>query len=202
MDKRITHEESLQIINEMISEARNSFSADNAKSIIFMGYTVIIVAILNIALLYTLSNPANSYFVWFLMAPASLLNHLYIRKSSSEVATHISKVISAIWAAYSISIIILLSTLFAIIIILKDWKLTAYIMPTILCLTALGQYITSIACKFKPYKTGAVFFWLGALSCVAFLFTPYYAVMQFIILIICMLLGFIAPSMQLKKTLK
>lgn len=200
MDKRITHQESLQIINEMISEARNKFSAGNAKSIIFMGYTVIAVSLLNIILLYTLSNPANSFFVWFLMMPASLINHLYIKKNISVVATHISKVISAIWTAYLISIITLLGTLFAIIFILEDWQLTAYIMPMILCLTALGLYATGVACKFKPYETGAIFFWLGALGCVALLFTPYYAFMQFVILIVCMLLGFIAPSMKLKKT--
>lgn len=201
MEKQITEQESLRIINEMIMEARNDFSQTHIKPFVFMGWATICVAVLNIILIHTLTIPSYSFFAWLLMIPFSLINRIMEsrREKRAKFVTHIGKTISAVWDAFLISLIVLLITVFSIVFIAKSWQFTAFIMPSILSLLGLAMYVTSIACKFKPYRTGAILFWLGALLGVCLLLTPYFSTLQFVILIICMLLGFILPSLQLKK---
>lgn len=201
MKTKLDQQESLQIINEMIVEARSTFTRENAKPIIYMGYIVAGIAILNIVLLYTLSIPSYSFFIWLLMLPIAIVNSSLAQKRRQDrgAGTHLEKVISAVWNAYGISMIVLLTIIFSLICITNKWEYTIFITPIILTLTGLAQYITAVICKFRPYKVGAIVFWLGALICIITIFTGSYVVLQFVVLAVCMLLGFVAPSHLLSK---
>lgn len=201
METKLNQQQSLQFITEMISEARNSFSADSSKSMTRMGWIVAGLAICNFALLYLLPEPSYSYFLWLLMIPVSLINsYVGERKSKSlEVVTHLQKVIQSTWNAFGVSIALFLSIVFISVYLTQTWHFVIVITPVILVFTGLAQYITGVVCKFKPYLVGALVFWVGALVSSLLSFAGDLASFQFVVLALCMILGFIVPSHKLRK---
>lgn len=200
METKLNQQESLRIISQMISEARNSFSADSSKSMTRMGWAVAALALCNFALIYLLPEPSYSFFLWLLMIPISLVNsYVNERKSQSqEVVTHLQKIIQSTWNAFGMSIALFLSIIFLLVYMVESWHFVALITPVILVLTGLAQYITGVVCKFRPYVMGAFVFWVGALISV-FVVASEYAATQFVILALCMVFGFIIPSHKLRK---
>lgn len=200
METKLNQQESLRLITQMISEARNSFSTDSSKSMTRMGWVVAAVALCNFALLYLLPEPSYSFFIWLVMIPVSLVNsYVNERKSQSqEVVTHLQKIIQSTWNAYGMSIALFLSILFLLVYLGNTWKFVALITPAILVMTGLAQYVTGVVCKFRPYVVGALVFWLGALVS-TFVVVSNYAQWQFVILALCMVCGFIIPSRMLQK---
>lgn len=200
METKPNQQDSLRIINEMIAEARNTFTEGNAKTMINMGYIVATISILNIVLLYTLSTPSYSFFIWLLMLPITLIDSYLSKKRRQKTGatTHLEKIISAVWGAYGISMIVLLTIIFSFVYITDKWEYVALITPVILTFLGMAQCVTAIVCKYKPYKIAAYVFWLGALICIFIVLTPY-AVLQFVVLAICMILGFVVPSRLISK---
>ena len=108
METKLTEQESLAIINEMIVRARNNVQKGSATNIIYNGYAVAAVSILNFILLYLLPGKYEHYSfnVWWLMLPSGIINHFLERKidRSAIVKTQIDGIISAIWKAFGISV--------------------------------------------------------------------------------------------------
>lgn len=201
MENKITEQDSLRIINEMVAEARNNFNSESSKIMEFMGYCVSVTSLLNIILWYTLENPSYSFFVWFLMIPASLIDAYMAkkRKMKVKVVTHVENIVDMIWRVFGAMNIIFLATIFTWAVKGDLWILTIMIMPCILLFTAFATYITGVACRYAPFKRGGVIFGLGAVACIGIALTPYYAALQFVVLIICMIFGFIIPARQANK---
>lgn len=200
MGTNMDHVNSIKLIAEMISEAKNSFSKNSSKSMSYMGWYVTILALCNFAWLLFFQNSNYSYLIWLLMAPISLFNS-YINKKKhieKDVITHFQKIILCIWNVYVICIILLLCIIFLSVYFTGNWIFTLLIIPLILTLTGFAQYITGITCKFKPYTIGAFVFWGGALISILLMFWLNSA-FQFIVLAICMVLGFVIPSHMLQK---
>ena len=122
---------------------------------------------------------------------------------SAIVKTQIDDIISTLWRGFSISIIILLSILFSLALIFHTWHYFAVITPIIMIMTALVEFGMAKACRFKPFFWGAIGFWTGALLCCLF---SYFVLkrgdIQFLILALCMILGFVIPGYQLNKSAK
>lgn len=199
-------QDSLKLINEMISQAKNNIQVGTADGMIRAGYSASIIAVLNIILIYTLPNPYLSFFAWTLMIPVTIIGHYIDKKKdrSSIVKTHIDTIISKTWLAFSCSVWILILTIISMSYILHEWTLTILIMPTILTLTGLAQYITGIACRYKPFTNAAYIFGAGAIMCVLLMLVAgeYFGVGQFIILIVCMITGFCIPGHIMNKKAK
>lgn len=200
MEKRLTNKESLSIINEMISQARNNFQKDSALPSIIAGYCVAGVAILNFILLFVMPHPEYSFHVWWLMVPMWVVIKIANRKQEQKtlMKTHIDNIVGKMWQAYGYSIIISLLSIFGLTFALDSWLLPALITPTLFMLTGLVQYITGTAFRFRPYIYGGIIFWVGALLAVAVYFTNASA-FQFIILALCMILGFVIPGYKANK---
>lgn len=201
METKLTQQDSLRIINEMIAEARSNFNVSNTKSMEFMGYAVSGVALLNIALIYLLPNPNYSFFVWLLMFGFSFIDRIASKKRNKNRSayTHIERLVSTAWSIFGISNILFLIIIFTLVFITKNWIFSLAIMPGILLLVGMIQYITGIAYKTKEYKVGGCILGFGVIACLILAFTPYYGIGQFVILIICMLTGFVFPARKLNK---
>jgi len=160
--------DSLKLINEMINQAKDNIQIGAADGIIRAGYSASIIALLNIILIFALPNPYLSFFAWTLMIPVTIVGNYIDRKKdrSSIVKTHIDTIISKTWIAFSWAVWILVLTIISMSYIMNSWKLTALIMPTILTFTGLAQYITGIACRYKPFTNAAYIFGSGAIMCV------------------------------------
>jgi len=195
MEKNFTEQDSLNLINEMINQARNNFQRGSATSSIFSGYVVAATAFANFVLTYTMKSPNQSFWIWLIMIPmviiSIIINHRH--KKHVEVKTHIDKIVSNIWIAFAISVGVLLFSIYGTALAIKSSYLSILITPVILTMMGAAQFATSVACRFKPYLYGALVFWIGTLACViSYSYGAGRA--QFIILGVCTILGLCLPG--------
>jgi len=207
METKFTEQESFAVINEMIDRARNNVQKGSANGMIYNGYAVAVVAILNFILLNVLpeSNQDWAFSVWWLMIPSAFVSYYVKHRAgrSAIVKTHIDGMISTLWRGFSISIIVLLSILFSLSLTMDTWHYFAVINPTIMIMTALVEFGLAKACRFKPFFWGAIGFWVGALICCFFTYFVLRRIdAQFLVLALCMILGFVIPGYQLNKLAK
>ena len=206
METKFTEQESLAIINEMIDRARNNVQKRNSNSLIYNGYAVAFVAILNFILLRLLPEADKNWsnWVWALMIPSFFISR-YVQSRVNRLAivkTQIDGIISSLWNGFAISIAVLLSILFSMAFVFQVWHYFAMITPTILIMTALAEFGMAKACRFKPFFWGAIGFWAGAVLCCCSYFVFKDGDVQILILALCMILGFVIPGYQLNKLAK
>lgn len=201
MEKDFTQQESLKLINEMINQAKNNVQKGAADSMILWGYATAIVAIANFVLLHTLDKPYMSFHIWWAMILVGIISAiLNRRKEKSEIVkTHIDRIVSSAWNGFAISNIIFLISVFGIIYLTNSWVITWIIMPVILSIMGLAQYVTAIACRYKLFLYAACIFWGGALVCLISFYIHPQSDIQFIILAACMILGLAIPGHMLNK---
>lgn len=204
MEKNFTEQDSLRLINEMISQARNNVQKGSADSMILWGYATAIVAIANFVLLYTLEKPYYSFNIWWAMVLVGIVSRIMNNRNdkSSIVKTHIDKIISSAWDGFAISVIIFLIIVFTSCFLTHSYTQTWIITPVILAILGLAQYVTATACRHKLFYYAAIIFWCGALVCLASFFIFPQAGTQFIILAICMILGLAIPGHVLNRKAK
>lgn len=206
IESKFNEQDSLKLINDMISQVKSNIQIGAADSMIRSGYTVIVISLINIILIYTLPNPFISFFAWTLMIPISIINYFIDKKKdkSAIVKTHIDRIIGKTWRAFGWSVWVFLAILFAMVYIMDTWLFCLLIMPVILTLTGLAQYVTATATKYNPFLRGAYVFWAGAILCAILLFVAkeHYAAGQFVILSICMVVGFCIPGHVLNNKAK
>ena len=195
MGNNFTEQDSLRLINEMISQARNNFQKGGIRASIFSGYMVAVTAFANFILIHTLENPNQSFWIWLTMIPMMIISRIISRQDSKNatVKTHIDKIVRYIWNAFAISVSIFLITIYGTAYALQSSYLGILITPIILTMMGAAQFTTSIACRFRPYLYGACVFWGGALMCtLSYIFAN--GDIQFIILGICAILGLCVPG--------
>ena len=201
MEKNFNHEESLSLINEMIHRAQNNVQKKRQFSMIFWGYTIAVVAVLNYVLLHTLGNPVQSFWVWCLTFPAWIISYFIHRhvNQSVKVKTYIDKLGHLIWNGYLFGVIVLLIIIFAAAIKHQLPAMFILITPVIMILIGISEFTTACIYRYKVWFWIAALFGVGAIVAV---FLP--NDLQFIILAVCMVLGFVVPGYilnhQLKKT--
>lgn len=195
MEKNFSEQDSLKLINEMISQARNNFQKGRSNSSIFCGYVVAATAFANFILIHTMEDPNLSFWIWLVMIPMMIISGIISRKHQREstVRTHIDKIVSNIWNAFAISIGILLISIYGTAYAVHSSYLGILITPVILTMMGSAQYATSVVCRFKPYLYGALIFWAGALLCVGSYLLKEFS-LQFVILGVCAILGLSIPG--------
>jgi hypothetical protein len=211
MESKFTEQESLAIISEMIDRARNNIQKGAGTFMIYWGIMVAIAALLNIALvfiLHSMSLPLNySFNIWWIMLPAWIGSFLLGRKKdrSAIVKSHIDNIISFTWRAFGISNVILLLMIFGLAHSLKEYNHFFHLInPVILLMTGIGEFVTAKACRFRPFLNGAIAMWIGSPACAfaVILFRGNGVLVQFLILAICMIIGFVIPGYKLNKLAK
>lgn len=210
--RKFTEQESLAVISEMISRARNNVQKGAGTHMIFWGYMVAVTALLNIALVYILASMSiqvqYSFNVWWIMAPAWIVSFVLEKKidRSAIVKSHIDSFISATWNAFEISVIIFLLIVFGLSYFLKEYNHFFFLInPIIILMVGLGEYVTSKICRFRPFMHGAIAMWTGSLTgvlAIIFFKDGHGVLVQFVILAICMIIGFVIPGYKLNKSAK
>ncbi|MBB4037121.1 hypothetical protein GGR21_003036 [Dysgonomonas hofstadii] len=205
MEKDFNEQDSLKVINQMIAQVNSNIQIGAASSMVMAGYTVATIAILNIILIHTLDKPYFSFWVWMLMIPYAIIQHFIEKKRDKKaiVRTYMDTIVGKTWKAFTISVVVLLIVIFGLIYISETWILSLLFNPVILTLTGLAQYATAATTRFKPFLWGAFTLWCGAILCMLLL--PLFGKtveIQFVILAICMILGFSLPGHMLNKKAK
>jgi MFS family permease len=211
MDTKFTEQESLAVISEMIDRARNNVQKGSGTFMIYWGSMVAITALLNIVLVYVLVSlsapPHLSFNIWWIMAPAWIVSFRLQRKRNQSVIvkSHIDKIISSVWHAFGISNAIFILIIFGFAYSLHEYKHFFYMInPIIILITGIGEFVTAKACRFRPFLYGAIAMWAGSLlsALAAILWSGTGVLVQFGILAICMIIGFIIPGYKLNKLAK
>jgi hypothetical protein len=206
METKFTEQQSLALISEMIEQARNNFQKGSGNSMIFNGLTVSFLSLVNIVLILILPNPNQSFWIWMLMIPGTFIT-MMINKKARRISmrkTHIDSIISFAWIGFACAVCILLSVIFIIGFGMKYYQLFFLINPCIMIMVGLAEFITAKVCRFKSYFSGAFIMWTGAILCgLSLYFTNAIAmIIQFSILVVCMITGFVIPGYQLNKKAK
>ncbi|MDR2586426.1 MAG: hypothetical protein LBC84_09485 [Prevotellaceae bacterium] len=199
METNLNHEQSLTLINEMISRARNNVQKERRYPLLFWGYTIATVAILNYVLLYVLCNPNLSFWVWCLMLPAWGLSYFIDRKihRTALVKTHIDRIGDGVWKGYGIGVGVFLFTIFAAAFRLQSPVLFSLVTPVILIMVGICEYASACIYRFTPWYRVAALLGAGAIACA---FVP--VQVHFLILALCMILGFVVPGHLLNRQTK
>ena len=201
MDTNFNHEQNLELINEMITRARNNVRINGAYSLIFWGYLTAAVAITNCVLLNTLTNPQQSFWIWSLMLPACVVSYFIERRIDRKtlVKTHIDKVGSMVWSGFFISFVVFMVVINTVSLKYGAQRVFMLNTPVIMIMVGMGQFISACVFRQKMWFAIAALTWTGAITC-AFLGVD----VQFIIFAACMILGFAVPghilSHQAKKS--
>ena len=208
METKFTEQESLTLIGEMIKQARNNFRKGGGNSMIFSGLLVSSVAILNVILALVFIklniNPNLSFWMWCLMIPGIFVGNLIDKKVEREsmVKTHLDSITVSIWRGFLFSIYLFLFVLFCIGFGKKWYELFYLINPVIFVLIGFAEFVSAKVYRFKPYLYGAIIMWVGALVCVALVWTPEPVIFQLLTMAICMFFGFVIPGYKLNKLAK
>jgi len=203
MEKNFTEQDSLKLINEMITQARNNMQKGSVDSLIFAGYSVAITSIINFILLHVLTPAYLSFWIWLLMIPMSVVCLVMGRRNEKKalVKTHVDKTITVVWFSFFITTVLFLACVFTLSFVFKIGMIGIIINPVMLILMGSAQYTTGVISRFAPFRNGAFVFWGGAILSIIY---PLFSGLdlQFIILAVCMIFGFVVPGHILNRKAK
>jgi hypothetical protein len=197
MKTEFTEQESLAIIDEMINRARNNIQKGSADSMIFNGYAVGWIALMNFLLLHII--PATdrnlSFWVWMLMIPAGIIDHFIKRNQdrSAIVKTQIDGIITWMWRGFFVSVIILIVCLLTLTFMISP-LFSLLFTPVIMLFIAIVEFGMAKLTRFKPFYWGAIYFWIGTILCLLSYVVLKSDDLHFLILSACMVAGFIVPG--------
>lgn len=182
-EKELSHEQSLALINSMISKAKNSFHSTGVGAMMW-GIVIAICSLVKLAeIQYDLKLPFDIYLLAFVaLIPQIILN--IKEKKSRKASSYYDDIIGPTWTGFGICIFLLV---LIINMLYKEYgpiyqeyvKLAGhkpafnfheYIMPLFLMLYGLPTFITGMGCRFKPMLIGGIICWI---SCIIAVFTDY-----------------------------
>lgn len=201
MEKTINEQESLQLISEMITQAKNNIRKGDAFSYLLIGYALVATSLLNAILSNVLTPSYLANWSWLIMVPVIFVSFYknYKEGKKAIIRTHIDTIVSGIWKGFMWAMMIVFILLFGFSNAINNWSYMVLITPLILCLTGFAQYMTAIAFRFRPFLWGAVVFWVGAIVCLLYFFYVQDTFWQYIIFAVCMIGGFIIPGHMLNR---
>lgn len=193
MEKTMTPEESIQIIQKTIIRSRENMR-EGSMFYILWGWALILGALTNYVLIkYLLSKEIYEGIWWksllcwgiYILA-ATIIQLVQTFRYSRErmVKTHLSRYIGILWL--SAGIIMAVMVYFAA-------RLDTYPTPLILAVTALANFVTGNIVRYTPLMAGGVIFLVAAV--VAF-HVPGTA--QLLVFAGAMILGYLVPGYMLR----
>jgi len=216
METQLNEKESLNLINEMISTARNNLQKGMGNIFLLWGYLVFAISLVNFILLVVLPQHVNhnSYFIWILMGLGYPVHYRLVTKIQIEklVKTYVDKIMDQVWIAFSISIILVVIGMIGSSLLVmpaftgveKDfgflhWFQWTLMTPFMLLLYGFALFISGKAYDFKPLVRGGIICWVASLFLILSVHHRYMPEIQQVTLAIASLFGFIIPGSILKK---
>lgn len=147
-EKKISEQESLKIISEMIQKAKPNYHT-NGISAIMWGTTIAICGLVSFAQLYW--NFRIGFDIWYLTIVALIPQVIMsIRnRRSRKVVTYIESSLNAIWTVYVISI-------FALVFYLNVAGIVSHYNALFLLIYTIPTLATGLICNYKPMIFGAI----------------------------------------------
>jgi hypothetical protein len=185
-DEKLTQEQSLSLITEMISQAKENYAKGSSFYFLLWGW-VIMTANLGHYLLGKFDLYPYPYVVWLIVIPAIFITIFKSNKarSESDVYTHYDRLYTSLWILVSVCIFITLIFM---------GQLNFNHSPIILIYSGLGTFISGVILKFRPLLVGGIAFFVGAT--VGF-FLP--VIDQYLLSGLLIIVGYLIPGYLLKR---
>lgn len=184
--ENLTNEERLQLITDMIREAKSNVVKGGSFYFLLWGWVVMLANFTHyFAERFQLLNPP--YAVWLITLPAIVFTIIYsVRQGrNAQVYTQLDKVTGYLWIAIFVGIVI---TLMYMPVLRFNHN------PIILILSGIGTFVSGLLLRFRPLLFGGVAIWVGAI--VAFNVS---VSDQQLVASIAILVGYLIPGYLLKR---
>ena len=190
MDERITPEQSLQLITNMINKAKNRFG-ENGHLYLLWGWAVLICSLAQFILINVIKYE-HHYIVWFSMWLVLIYQVIYVRRRKRKVVVraYTDEIIGVVWITFVI-LMFLFGVLFGTVMGQDYYR---FINPVFLALYGMPTVISGTILRFKPLVMGGICCWL--LSIVS-TFLPYDS--QFLLLPLAVIAAWIIPGYLLRN---
>lgn len=186
MEKQLSHQESLQLITEMISNAKRNLAKGGSFYFLLWGA---VVALANFVIYYLINfTEVNEwYWVWLVTVPAVIITIVHARMTASKatVTGPIDHLYGQIWIGIFIAMVITLVFMA---------RINYAVNPIMLIYSGIGTYITGRLSRFQPLIIGSMVLWAAAI--IVFL-TP--VTYQFLIAGLGFVAGYVVPGLMLRK---
>jgi len=163
MESKLTEQQSLKIIQEMIATSKNNLK-DNSFFYLLWGWLVLAASITHFVLIQV--NWEYAFIPWpVLMSAGAIISVIagYRMGKKAKVVSHVDIMIIYLWYAFmAVVFIVLIMALMQKI----AWVAT---YPVIISLYGLGTFVSGGVLKFKPLIIGGIACWV--ISIIAF-FVP------------------------------
>ncbi|MCX6290642.1 MAG: hypothetical protein NT126_02630 [Bacteroidetes bacterium] len=184
-EKQLTETESFELIQKMISSAKEEMEDDSFYYLIW-GWLVFVASISQFVMIRM--NVEMNFLGWLILMPAgALATILYSRRQEKKqrVKTYVDWIMKYVGIAFMVALFIVLFFQFKL-------QLNAY--PMIMMVYGMWLFVSGASIKFKPIIIGGIINWI---LCIASFF---FAVeIQILILASAVMLGYIIPGHMLKN---
>lgn len=185
-DKELTKEQSLQLITDMIGQAKRNFAKGGSFYFLLWGW-VVMLANLGHYILSEHTSFKQFYMVWLITIPAAIITIVYSAKKDREarVKGHLDRMYGMIWLGVFLSVLIVLFFM---------GNVNANVNAIILTFAGLGTFLSGCMLRFNPLILGGVALW--ATSIIAFNLPVND---QYLVGAIGIIAGYLIPGYLLRK---
>jgi len=216
MENQLSEKESLDLIGQMISTAKNNLQKGMGYIFLLWGYMVAGISLAIFILLEFLPYETRytAFYLWFLMIFGYPLHIWILKRMDRErlVMTYVEKLMKWVWIAFSLSILfVVVGLLVATIHIVMAypeiepkfeyirWFHWLFMTPFMLCLYGFALFVSGKAYAFKPLVAGGIFCWAATLVLLFSLHFSQILMVQQVVLCLSAIAGFIIPGHLLNR---
>lgn len=181
-EKTFSPQESLQLIQTMISKTKNAVAVDSFY-LLFWGWLVFVCCIAEYILMVYVQYPYHS-FVWWTMPIGGLISGIYSARQAKKQKsfTYIEEALGYLWMAIGFSFFVMVY----INVTSKAWN-TAFTYYIIMY--AIGTFVSGKLIRFKPLVIGSILNFIIAAVSIKFNFAGQLLMGALAILISYIILG-------------
>lgn len=142
--EKISQEQSVQLIKEMILQAKGNIANETGIYFLLWGYVIVIASILDFVIKFT-NLEINTGYVWIISVLIGAVCHYIIgqkEKNNKTTTTHIDFISSRVWLGFIAGVLVIQVFFW----ISGDFD---FITPSILFIYTFALYLTAVVCKFK-----------------------------------------------------
>ena len=215
MENLLNEKESLQLIGQMISTAKNNLQKGTGKIFLLWGYLVAGISFATFILSINLPKETahKAYLLWFFMVLGMPVHVWLIKKRENErlVMTYIEKLMNWVWIGFTISILVVVFGMLSDTLILSYfagdikegnfvyWFQWLLLTPIMLCLYGFALFVSGKAYAFKPLVIGGIICFLASFFLLFSIHKTGVMYFQQLVLGISAVAGFVIPGHMLNR---
>jgi hypothetical protein len=187
METKLTEQQSLKIIQEMIATSKNNLK-DNSFFYLLWGWLVLFASLLHFSFLQI--NWEYAWIPWpILMSIGAIVSTIAgIRLGKkAKVISHVDKMIMYLWWSFLVVIFLIL---FMMGFQKMQWQTTHSL---IIIMYGMGTFVSGGVLKFKPLIIGGIACWIIAV--ISFFTTPQYVLL---LIALSIIIAYLIPGYMLK----